>query len=101
MARNVTVAWVLPTTRDSGRPLNPADIAGVDLSISVDGTTWSPYDTFLPAVTTTVVPELDIGEWFFSGVVRDTNGRTSTPVVSSIVIPDETAPGPLVLTLSL
>jgi len=101
MARNVNVAWVLPTTRDSGKPLNPADIAGVELSISVDGATWSPYDTFLPAVTETVVPEMDIGEWFFRGVVRDTNGRASSPVIDSIVIPDETPPGPLTLTLSL
>lgn len=100
MARNVNVSWVLPTTRASGLPLNPADIAQVELSMSVDGATWTEYDTFLPATTQTVVPELDIGEWFFRGVVRDTNGRLSAPVDASIVVPDDTAPGVLELTLS-
>jgi hypothetical protein len=96
MARNVNVSWVLPTTRVSGRPLDPADIADVQLSLSADGVNWSPYDAFLPDVLSTVIPELEVGEWFVQGVVRDTNNRVSSPVVASVVVPDESAPGNLV-----
>lgn len=100
MARNVNVSWVLPTTRESGKPLNPADIAGVELSLSADNVNWSLYNTFPREVANTVIPELDIGEWFVQGVVVDTAGKRSKPVVKSIVVPDETAPGVLELTLA-
>ena len=95
MARNVNVTWVLPTTRASGKPLAIADIAGVELSLSADGVNYSVYDTFTPDVLTTVIPELEIGEWFVSGIVKDTTGKVSPAVVSSIVVPDETPPGAL------
>lgn len=100
MARDVTVSWVLPTTRESGKPLDPAQIAAVELSLSVDGVNFTAYDSFAKEVLSTVIPEMDIGEWFVQGVVLDTAGKRSKPVVKSIVVPDETAPGTLQLTLS-
>ena len=102
MARNVNVSWVLPTTRVSGKPLNPSDILNVQLSLSSDNVNWSLYDTLPPSVLSTVIPELDIGDWFVAGVVHDTANRASSPVVSTVRVPDETAPGALpslVLTL--
>lgn len=100
MARSVNVSWVLPTTRESGKPLDPAQIASVELSLSVDGVNFTPYDTFLPAVLATVIPELEVGSWTVQGVVVDTAGKRSKPVVKSIVVPDESAPGALELTLA-
>jgi len=100
MARDVNVSWVLPTTRKSGKPLNPADVAAVELSLSADNVNWSAYDSFPKEVLATVIPELDIGEWFVQGVVVDTAGKKSDPVVQSIVVPDETPPGALELTLA-
>lgn len=96
MARNVTVSWVLPTTRESTKPLDVAQIASVELSISADGgANWSVYGLFTPDVLSTVVPELEIGEWSFSGVVIDTAGKRSKPKVAVAVVPDETAPSAL------
>jgi hypothetical protein len=100
MARNVNVAWVYPTTRESTKPLNPADIASVEISLSADNVNWSAYDTFPNGVLSTVIPELDIGEWFVRGVVVDTAGKRSKPKVASIVVPDDSAPGELQLTLT-
>ena len=97
---NVNVNWVLPTTRTSGKPLNPADIAAMHLSISIDGVNFSPFNSFAPDVLSTEVTELEPGEWFFSGVVEDTQQRVSIPRVTSIVIPDTTPPSGL-LSLSL
>ena len=95
MAKSLNVSWVLPTTRESGKPLALADIAGVELSLSTDGKFWSVYDTFTNDVLATVIPELEIGEWFVSGVVVDTTGKRSKPLVQSVVIPDESPPGNL------
>jgi hypothetical protein len=100
MAKSVNVSWVLPTTRESGLPLNLADVAAVELSLSTDGTTFAVYDSFVPAVLATVIPELEIGEWWVSGVVVDTAGKRSKPAVKSIVVPDESAPAALTLTLA-
>lgn len=101
MARNVNVNWEYPTTRESGKPLDPADIAGLELSISVDNATWSVFDNFVHPVTGTQVTELEIGEWFFKGVVKDIQGRASKPSFASVVVPDETAPGTANLTVTL
>ena len=100
MAQSVNVSWVLPTTRESGKPLDPAQIAGVELSLSADGVNFTAYDTFAKEVLATVIPDLDIGEWFVQGVVIDTTGKRSKPTVKSIVVLDESAPGVLELTLS-
>lgn len=101
MAKSVNVSWVLPTTRESGKPLANTDIAGVEIGLSVDNVNWSVYDTFTPDVLSTVIPELEIGTWFVAGVVIDKAGKRSKTVVESIVIPDDSAPGMLQLTLSL
>lgn len=95
MARNVNVSWVLPTTRESTKPLANTDIATVEFSLSVDNVNWDVYDSFPPSVLSTVIPELDIGEWFVQGVVIDTAGKRSKPLVKSIVVPDDTAPSAL------
>jgi len=65
------------------------------LELSVDNATWSLYNTFTANVVSTVVPELSPGEWFFRGTVLDTDSRSSSPLVASVVVPDETPPGPL------
>ena len=102
MARNVNVNWVYPATRESNLPLDPADIAAVELSLSVDSNNWTVYDTFPNGVMSTVIPELEVGEWFVSGVVIDKNDppKRSKPKVVSIKVPDDSAPGALELTLS-
>lgn len=101
MAKSVNVSWVLPTTRESGKPLANTDIAAVEIGLSADNVNWTVYDTFTQGELSTVIPELEIGEWWVAGVVVDTAGKRSKSVVKSIVVPDETAPGVLELTLSL
>lgn len=99
---DVKVLWELPTTRDSGRPLKVEDIDYVRLEMSADeGVNFVTIDVFAPDVLETIVPELEIGTWVFRGTVVDKKARESDPVVASIVIEDESAPGPLKLFLSL
>lgn len=100
---NVLVKWQLPTTRESGRPINPADIAHVDLQMSADGgDQYVSVGTFGPDVLETTVTELEPGAWWFRGIVVDKAGKASSPRAASIAIADDTAPGALLdLTLAL
>ena len=97
----VKVRWSLPTTRESGLPLDPADIAGVELSLSADGgANFGLFDTYPPSVLEAQVTELEPGTWVFRGVVVDSDGRRSAPRTAVQVIEDATPPGAL-LTLEL
>lgn len=98
---NVRVQWVLPTTRESGKPLNPADIKHVVIEVSADGgANYAPVGEFAPNELETTIQDVDFGEWFFRGTVVDTKDRASNPVVASILNEDTTAPSELTLTLS-
>lgn len=93
---DLTVRWVLPTTREKGGPLPPEKIDAVVLEQSADGgQNYVAIDEFPPDVLETTVVELDPGEWFFRGSVRDTDGRVSKPVVRSKTIEDTSPPGAL------
>ncbi len=95
--KNATVSWDLPTTRESGLPLDPADIQGVEVSLSADGgTTFSVLNTVAPPDTELLVPDLEIGDWVFRLAVVDTNGRRSADVDALFNIADETAPSAVV-----
>jgi hypothetical protein len=99
---NLKVQWVLPTTRQSGKPLAVSDIANVKIELSADGANFADFGVFTPDVLETVVTELEVGEWFVRGTVVDTAGRSSPAKAASYVIEDTTAPSELVsLTLSL
>lgn len=97
MAANVRVKWTLPAPRPFG-----AAIVGARIEISADGgANYGVLDTFPPAVSETVVQDLEPGDWFFRGVAIDEAGRESKPKVASIRVPDDSAPGELTLELSL
>ena len=95
--KNATVSWDLPTTRESGFPLDPADIQGVEVSLSADGgASFSVLNTVAPPETELLVPDLEIGDWAFRLVVVDTNGKRSADVDALFNVPDETAPSAVV-----
>ena len=92
--KNATVSWELPITRESGRPLDLADIQGVEVSLSADGgANFAVLNTVAPPDTDLFVPDLEVGDWVFRLTVVDTNGRRSMDVDELFNIPDETAPG--------
>lgn len=93
---NVTLVWALPTTRESGKPLAVADIRHVAVDVSADGgASWSPLGAFTPDVLSTEITDLDFGTWSFRGVVEDTRGRVSNPLVASLTVEDTTPPSVL------
>lgn len=100
MAR-VTVKWVIPTTRESGKPLKLSDVHHVRVEVSADGVSFANVGDFTPDVTETVLDDLDFGTWTFRGLVVDTAGRVSQPAFATVDIVDTTPPGPTVLTVTL
>ena len=100
---DVQVNWVLPTTRISGFPLDPADIAHVEIHLSADGgNSYGKIGEYPPSVLSMTQTELDPGEWFFQGIVVDTKGKASKPLVNAIYIEDTSDPSALQeLTLNL
>lgn len=94
MTKNVNVAWDLPTTRESGLPLEVDEILHVEVFLSADlGQTFTPINNIEPPTTEITVPDLDVGDWIFRLVVVDVDGRRSTNVDVNVNVPDETAPG--------
>jgi len=77
-----TVHWVLPTARDDGKNLPEAQIANVEVSLAIAGAPSSVLNNVAPPVLELFVPNLDPGDWVFTLVVIDTDGRRSTAVDS-------------------
>lgn len=100
---NLLIAWVLPTVRESGRPLPVEQIKHVEIDISADGVNFANLGAFTPDLLATEVSDLDIGQWLVRGVVVDTKDRPSGEYISSVEVEDNTPPGALqsiTLTLS-
>ena len=100
---SVKLNWVLPVNRESGKPLKIEDIKSVEIQMSADlGANYVTLESFTSDVLETVVQDLEPGDWYFRGLVHDIQGRVSKPVVSNIILADNTPPGALqTLTLSL
>ena len=94
--KNVLIEVVLPTTRVSGLPLDPADIAKVELSMSADsGNTFSFVDNIIPPDLDYQLNDLPPGTYIFRGTVEDTQERRSTDLDETATIEDESDPSPL------
>ena len=105
MARDAELNRTLPTTRTSGRPITPAELAGTEVGVSSDGgqnyellNGGAPFPT---NVLQTVVPELEPGQWFFKAEWLAANGSRSARVTATVTIEDTSPPnvGTLVVTL--
>lgn len=75
-----TVKWVLPTTREDGKNLPEAQIRHVEVSLAIAGAPPSVVNEVAPPTLELLVPDLDPGDWVFSLVAVDTDGRRSTSV---------------------
>lgn len=95
MTMNATVHWVLPVVRGSGKPLDPADIEGEEVSLAIAGAPFSVLtDPPVPPDTLELlVPDLEIGDWIFRLVCIDKAGLRGAAHDEPFTIPDDTPPG--------
>ena len=92
---NIVGTWVLPTVRESGRPLPVSEISHTVIDVSLDGgANWTELAQ-VPAADpqTFTVPDAEAGDWAFRGTVVDTNDRRGASLQASVTVPDETPPG--------
>ena len=94
MTMDALISWNLPTTRESGLPLDPLDIAGVEVWLSADlGDNFTVLSTVPTADTELGVPDLEPGDWIARLVVIDTADRRSDNVDAPFNVPDNSPPG--------
>lgn len=91
--KTVQITWDLPTTRESGNPLDVLEIAGVDISLSADlGANFVLLGTVLPPdVQERIIPDLVDGDYIIRLVVRTVGGEESSGVDVDVLI-DTSAP---------
>jgi hypothetical protein len=93
MTKTVTVTWELPTTRESGQPLDIADIQHTKVEITADGVSFTPLGFVPPTdIQELTAADVDIGDWSFRLTVMDTANRESNPFDAPFTIADETPP---------
>ena len=91
--KNVRVAWSLPTTRESGLPLDPTAIQHVEVSLSADlGANFVALNDVVPPTLDLLIPDVEICDWVVRLVVVDVDGRRSADVDTPFNVPDETNP---------
>jgi len=87
--KNVLLSWTLPTTRVDGSPLAPAEIAGTEVFIRVEGAPDFVLLATVPAPQTSLrQTELDSGTYEFRVVVVDKQRppKRSAAVTSSVSV---------------
>jgi hypothetical protein len=91
MARNVRLSWQLPTQREDGSALLPADIAGVRIGVKVDGNPGAFADLGIAPASQLdlLVPDLEPGIWHFqaTAIDRQVPPKESAPAVTSVDVP--------------
>lgn len=92
--KTVTLTWDLPTTREQGGVLDPADINNIEVEASADGgTNWVLAGSVAPTDTQTfTMSDLDIGTWMFRVTVIDGAGQRSAPAETSVSVVDDSPP---------
>jgi len=93
--KTATLNWTLPAVRESGNPLDRADIDRADIYMSADGganfVLAGTVSESLPQTFT--VSDLDVGAYSFRVIVVDTAGREGRAVDVVAEVADETPPG--------
>ena len=93
---NIRLSWVVPTTRVSTKPLDPASLAGIEIAVSADdGVTYVVADMLPANSTETLFTDMEIGIWKFRGVVVDLAGRRSIESYATAEVLDTTPPNGL------
>lgn len=95
--KNILISWILPTTRQAGGPLDPADIQHVTLHMSADGgTNWASINDFAPDVLETPVNDLPFSDQYIvRGRVVDVADQAGDWVAVPFVLADDSPPGDL------
>jgi len=94
---DATVHWELPVVDENDDPLDPRDLAGVQVDLRIVG---GNFGTLVPVVPTDTLehtaPDLEPGDWEFRLTAIGANGKPSpVPVLEAFYVASDAAPGPV------
>ncbi len=90
MAKTATINWELPTTRQSGLPVDAAEVLGTEVALSVVGGVYSVLDPMLPPdILEHVIPDLTPGDYLCRLVPIDTADVRGAETELQFNVPDE------------
>jgi len=88
--------WEHPTKRQSGLPMDPADVKGTEVSLAVAGGPYSVLEPLVPPATLQhPIPDLSPGDYLCKLVSIDMENDPGTPVELPFNVADESPPGPV------
>lgn len=91
MAKIATARWELPTTRQSGLPVDPAEVQGVEVALSVVGGVYSVLEPLVPPDTLEhAIPDLTPGDYLCRMAPIDMDDVRGAETELPFSIPDET-----------
>ena len=91
----MTAKWNLPTIRQSGLPVDPADVQGVEVALAVAGGPYSVLNTVPSDTLELVVPDLTPGDYLCRLVPIDTADVRGAETELVFQIADDTPLGPV------
>lgn len=92
---DATARWELPTVRQSGLPMDPADVKHVEVALAVVGGPYSPLEIVAPPKLDHLIPDLSPGDYLCRLVAVDLDDERGAETELPFNIPDETPPGPV------
>lgn len=91
MARTATAKWGLPTKRQSGLPVDPAEVQGTEIALAVAGGPFSVLEPMVPSDTLElVIPDLTPGDYLCRYVPIDMDDVRGALIEVQFNIPDDT-----------
>lgn len=91
MARTATAKWDLPSKRQSGIPVDPSEVQGVEVALSVVGGTYSVLEPMVPPDTLEhEIPDLTPGDYLCRLVPIDMDDDRGADTELPFSIPDDT-----------
>lgn len=100
--KTILINWILPTARQEGGPITPADIARVEIELSADnGANFASVGTFTPDILETLVADLPFGtQYQVRGRAVDQTNQAGNWAVEPFAITDTSPPGLLTITVT-
>ena len=99
--KTILINWILPTTRQQGGPLLPADIARVEIELSADGgANYTSVGTFTPDILDTTVADLPFGDYTVRGRAVDQTNQAGNWAEEAFSLSDTSPPGDVTITVT-
>lgn len=95
--KSMRISWTLPTVREQGGPITPAEIGEVEIELSADGgVNYTPVGSFPSDTLETIVADLPFSDQYVvRGRAIDTAAQAGVWTSLPFTVADTSPPGAL------